>query len=177
MQSGFWPEQVRGLLEKLGIEHPIIQAPMAGGPSTPKLVAAVSNAGALGSLGVGYLTPAQIDSEIRKVKELTKQPFSVNLFIPEVNNADTPSDKVIKKLVGFSKDSTFDVITRKRLSGKRYFYPASIEYGTKHISARPFIRPAWDTTKNAALNKKPRFNKEKIQRGRQIYIIIFYYNQ
>ena len=45
MQRGFWPEQVRGLLEKLGIEHPIIQAPMAGGPSTPELVAAVSNAG------------------------------------------------------------------------------------------------------------------------------------
>jgi nitronate monooxygenase len=108
MQTEFWPEQVRGLLEKLGIEHPIIQAPMAGGPSTPELVAAVSNAGALGSLGVGYLTPAQIEEEIRKVKELTKQPFSVNLFIPEANNADTPSDKVIKKLEGFSKELGID---------------------------------------------------------------------
>jgi len=36
--------------EILGIEHPIVQAPMAGGPTTPKLVAAVSNAGGLGSL-------------------------------------------------------------------------------------------------------------------------------
>ena len=53
MQSKFWPDQVRGLIEQLGIEHPIIQAPMAGGPSTPELVAAVSNAGALGSLGAG----------------------------------------------------------------------------------------------------------------------------
>ena len=108
MQSGFWPEQARGLLEKLGIEHPIIQAPMAGGPSTPELVAAVSNAGGLGSIGAGYLSPEQIDSEIRKVKELTKQPFSVNLFIPEANNAYTPSDKVIKKLEGFSKELGVD---------------------------------------------------------------------
>ena len=35
--------------EVLGIEHPIVQAPMAGGPTTPELVAAVSNAGGLGS--------------------------------------------------------------------------------------------------------------------------------
>ncbi|MDF2523216.1 MAG: nitronate monooxygenase [Clostridiales bacterium] len=38
------------------IQYPIIQAPMAGGPTTPDLVAAVSNAGGLGNLGAGYLT-------------------------------------------------------------------------------------------------------------------------
>jgi nitronate monooxygenase len=48
------------LLHRLGIEHPVIQAPMGGGPSTPELVAAVSNAGGLGSL--------------------TSKPFNVNLF-------------------------------------------------------------------------------------------------
>ncbi len=50
----------KGLLRRLGIEHPIILAPMAGGPSTPELVAAVSNAGGLGSLGAGYLAPEAI---------------------------------------------------------------------------------------------------------------------
>jgi nitronate monooxygenase len=49
-----------GLSKRLGIEHPIIQAPMAGGPTTAELVAAVSNAGGLGSLGAAYLTPDQI---------------------------------------------------------------------------------------------------------------------
>jgi len=49
----------------LDIKHPILQAPMAGGPTTPDLVAAVSNAGGLGSLGAGYLTPDQIRSAIR----------------------------------------------------------------------------------------------------------------
>ncbi len=75
MESNFWPDQISSLTDNLGIEHPIIQAPMAGGPSTPELVAAVSNSGALGFLGVGYLTPDQIDLEIRKVKELTNQAF------------------------------------------------------------------------------------------------------
>src|SRR5208282_3634792 len=68
------------LLRDLGITHPIIQAPMAGGPSTPELVAAVANAGGLGSLGSAYSTPEQITSEIKKVRALTDKPFNVNLF-------------------------------------------------------------------------------------------------
>ncbi len=69
-----------GLLQRLGIEHPIIQAPMAGGPSTPELAAAVSNAGGLGSLGCAYLPPEKIVDEIRRTRALTRKPFSVNLF-------------------------------------------------------------------------------------------------
>ena len=53
---------------------------MAGGPSTPELVAAVSNAGALGSLGSAYSTPEQIAADIKKVRALTGKPFNVNLF-------------------------------------------------------------------------------------------------
>jgi nitronate monooxygenase len=68
------------LLKLLGIEHPIIQGPMGGGPSTPELVAAVSNAGGLGSLGAAYLTPEQITDAIRRIRELSSRPFSVNLF-------------------------------------------------------------------------------------------------
>ncbi|NOV00619.1 NAD(P)H-dependent flavin oxidoreductase [Paenibacillus planticolens] len=67
----------------LKIRYPIFQAPMAGGPTTPELVAAVSNAGGLGNLGAGYLTPEQLRSTIQKIKELTDQPFGVNLFVPE----------------------------------------------------------------------------------------------
>jgi len=67
-------------LQKLGIDVPIILAPMAGGPSTPQLVAAVSNAGGLGSLGGAYSTPEQITEDIHKTRELTQRPFAVNLF-------------------------------------------------------------------------------------------------
>ena len=53
---------------------------MGGGPSTPELVAAVSNAGGLGSLGAAYLTPEQITDAIRRIRALTSRPFNVNLF-------------------------------------------------------------------------------------------------
>lgn len=64
----------------LGIDHPIVQAPMAGGTTTPELVAAVSNAGGLGSLGAAYLTPEQILESAQKIRSLTDRPFNVNLF-------------------------------------------------------------------------------------------------
>jgi nitronate monooxygenase len=64
----------------LGVEHPIIQAPMAGGATTPELVAAVANAGALGMIGAAYLTPTQIADTIAATRRLTNRPFGVNLF-------------------------------------------------------------------------------------------------
>jgi nitronate monooxygenase len=69
------------LLVLLEIEHPIIQAPMAGGTTTPALVAAVSNAGALGSIGAAYLSAEQISESIAAVRQLTDRPFGVNLFV------------------------------------------------------------------------------------------------
>ncbi len=68
--------------EALGIEHPIVQAPMAGGPTTPELVAAVSNAGGLGSLGAAYLSPETLREQVKEIRDLTERPFGVNLFVP-----------------------------------------------------------------------------------------------
>jgi nitronate monooxygenase len=69
--------------EKLDIEHPVIQAPMAGGVTTPELVAAVSEAGGLGSLGAAYLSPRAMREAVRRTRELTDRPFAVNLFVPQ----------------------------------------------------------------------------------------------
>ncbi len=80
------------LTRKLKIEYPILQAPMAGGPTTPDLVASVSNAGGLGNLGAGYLSPEQIGIAIREIKQRTDRPFGVNLFIPE--QPDPPQDTI-----------------------------------------------------------------------------------
>jgi nitronate monooxygenase len=49
---------------KLGVRVPIVQAPMAGGPDTPALAAAVIDAGGLGSLGCAYLSDAQLDAAV-----------------------------------------------------------------------------------------------------------------
>ena len=68
--------------ELLGIELPIIQAPLAGGGDTPDLVAAVSNGGGLGFIGAAYLTPEQIIATATAVRARTSRPFGINLFAP-----------------------------------------------------------------------------------------------
>jgi nitronate monooxygenase len=70
------------LTELLGIEHPIIAAPMAGGPSTVELAVAVSEAGALGSLAGATLSPDALREQIRAFRARSSRPFAVNLFAP-----------------------------------------------------------------------------------------------
>lgn len=71
---------MNSFLEKTKVDLPIIQAGMAGGITTPELVAAVANTGALGTIGAGYMSAAALKDEIRQVKQLTNKPFAVNLF-------------------------------------------------------------------------------------------------
>ena len=61
---------------------PVVLAPLAGGPSTPELAAAVSNAGGLGFLASGYLSAAELAGRRRRLDELTGAPFGVNVFVP-----------------------------------------------------------------------------------------------
>lgn len=68
------------LVKLLEIKYPIIQGGMAG-ISEHNLVSAVSNAGGLGTIGSGLMPPSWLEEEIKKTKELTKNPFAVNLFI------------------------------------------------------------------------------------------------
>lgn len=70
------------LFHKLGLKHPLIVAPMAGGPSSPELVAAASAAGALGAMGGAYYNTAAIEAFAAQVRQRTEKPFAVNLFIP-----------------------------------------------------------------------------------------------
>ena len=69
------------LIETLALTRPIVQAPMAGGATTPELIAAVSNAGGLGSLGAGMTDPMTISQQIDRIKTLTSKPFAVNLMV------------------------------------------------------------------------------------------------
>lgn len=73
---------------RLGIEHPLIQAPMSGS-TPPALVAAVSNAGGLGSLGAGYLEPQAILDQAAQIRVLGGRPYAINLFVlPDEFEAD-----------------------------------------------------------------------------------------
>lgn len=73
------------------LRHPIVQAPMAGGASTPALAAAVSEAGGLGFLAAGYLIPRDVRSQIRATRKLTDKPFGVNIFVPDTSTVDGPA--------------------------------------------------------------------------------------
>lgn len=67
------------LSKRLALDCPIVQAPMAG-TSTPELAAAVSNAGALGSIAVGHVDADTARRDIRATRALTSRPFNVNVF-------------------------------------------------------------------------------------------------
>jgi nitronate monooxygenase len=75
------------IVEQCKVRFPVIQAPMAG-IATPRLIAAVSNAGGLGSLGAAYMTPNEMRDAIREIRDLTELPFAVNLFAPAAASYD-----------------------------------------------------------------------------------------
>ncbi len=67
---------------------PIVQAPMAGGPSTPALAAAVCGAGGVGFLAAGYRSAEEMREEVAGLRGRTSQPFGVNVFMPSGGPAD-----------------------------------------------------------------------------------------
>jgi nitronate monooxygenase len=77
MVLGFWDLAV-----------PVVGAPMSGGPGTPALAAAVSNAGGLGFLAGGYLSPERFADDIVAARAATTGPIGVNLFVPQPSVAD-----------------------------------------------------------------------------------------
>ena len=82
------------LSEVLGLSTPIIQAPMAGGPSSQELVAACSAAGALGSFGCAYTQPDAMKMQSAWVRSKTDRPFGINLFTsPQPGQLDAGSQR------------------------------------------------------------------------------------
>jgi nitronate monooxygenase len=114
------------LLEKIGVRLPIIQAPMAGGTDTPALAAAVGDAGGLGSLGCGYLSPGQIEAAAAKHRAISMRPFALNLFVRETVADDAAAEaRVVPLLDGFRRELalTGDYPARTTVPS----YPAQLE--------------------------------------------------
>ena len=85
------------LCDLLGTRLPIIQAPMAGGSNTPALVAAVSNAGALGSFGFAYTQPEAMQRDVEAVRAITRAPLNLNFFAspqPDPVAAESQKDAI-----------------------------------------------------------------------------------
>lgn len=85
------------LMEKLGIKYPVFQGAMAQISLAP-LVAAVSNAGGLGTIASGGMSKEMLQEEIKKTRELTTKPFAVNLMLA-MPNIDELIDVIIEENV------------------------------------------------------------------------------
>jgi nitronate monooxygenase len=86
------------LCDRLGIDAPIVQAPMAGGWTTPALVAAVSDAGGLGTLAGGRVPADELRRLIEATRQLTRRPFGINLLDP-LPAAPGPDDPAVPTIL------------------------------------------------------------------------------
>ncbi|MGW7055723.1 nitronate monooxygenase [Streptomyces sp. NPDC054887] len=84
--------------------YPIVQAPMAGGASSPQLAAAVCEAGGLGFLAAGYKTADGMYEEIKQLRGLTSRPFGVNLFMPQPSHVDPAAVEVYRHQLAGESD-------------------------------------------------------------------------
>ncbi|GAA5043800.1 nitronate monooxygenase [Nocardia callitridis] len=87
------------IIDELNV--PILLAPMAGGPSTPELTVAVTEAGGFGQLAAGYLTAKDIATRILATRAATDAPFGVNLFAP---GPATPADRIAAYLAELGRE-------------------------------------------------------------------------
>jgi nitronate monooxygenase len=77
---------------------PIVQAPMAGGPSTPDLAAAVARAGGFGFVAGGYLTADALRDAVISTRNQADAPFGVNLFVPSAPSSPEPIERYARAL-------------------------------------------------------------------------------
>jgi nitronate monooxygenase len=102
----------------LGIRYPIIQTGM-GWVATPELVAAASNAGAIGFLAAATIRPEHVAAEIEKVKALTDAPFGVN-FLMDAPGADVITEAIIQsgvKAAGYNRAPSGELIGQLKQAG------------------------------------------------------------
>lgn len=131
--------------QRFKLSHPIIQAPMAGGATTPDLVASVCEAGALGFIGAGYLTALQIGEISEAVRARTSRPFGINLFAP-LPAADFPknADAALARVASFYADLGLPAPVLPALSGNSFsdLFAAALASGASAFSFTFGIIPA-----------------------------------
>lgn len=125
------------LTKRLGITHPIIQAPMAG-VSTPALAAAVSNAGGLGCLGIGAMNTAAARKTIRATRALTEKPFGVNVFChTPVAPDDAASSRWLQYLAPYF--ARFDATPPEKLAAIYTSFAVNPEMLEMLVQERPAV--------------------------------------
>lgn len=130
-----WNRKTDEFCKKFQIELPIIQAPMAGGPTkTVELVSSVSRYGGLGSIGAGYLLPEQLEKIIIETKNCTDKPFAVNLFIEankDQQTNQTLSSGAKKAIETIIKDANLDPINMEPVVNSYFSEQMDVIYQTQ----------------------------------------------
>ena len=91
------------LLDRLAV--PIVLAPLAGGPATPELTAAVSNAGGFGFVAAGYLAASALAERLERTRTLTGAPIGVNLFVPGASAPPQAVDAYAARLADDAREA------------------------------------------------------------------------
>ena len=114
-----WPDARISRL--LGIEHPILLAPMAG-YGTPELAIAVADAGGLGSLACALLTPDQIRRDLGIIRQRTKRPVNLNFFVHRQPTPDPArTARWVQRLEGYYAEHSIDRSTPLPISNRAPF--------------------------------------------------------
>jgi nitronate monooxygenase len=146
--------------ERLGLRLPLVVAPMAGGPTTPELVAAASAAGALGSFGFAYTQPEEMKKQAATVRSKTERPFGINLFVapqPE------PIDPAVQKSALQAVAQYYRELNLPPPEPVRAPYAPDLE---SQLAAVEEIRPRVFTVHLGALSV------EKIKRFKNLRVIV-----
>ncbi|WP_058234193.1 nitronate monooxygenase [Devriesea agamarum] len=131
---------------------PLVLAPMAGGPSTPALAAAVAQAGGLPFLAAGYLTPEKLRQDIEELESRISAPYGVNIFVPDPNGQTcdaeayrryrnlilqtVPIDDALLPAEPVWTDDAFDAKLRIVLDSGARFVSFTFGYPTTAVMAR-----------------------------------------
>ncbi|WP_018333896.1 nitronate monooxygenase [Actinomycetospora chiangmaiensis] len=116
--------------------NPIVAAPMAGGPSTPALVAAVADAGGFGYLAAGYLTADALAAQLAQLRQRSDRPFGVNLFLPD-RSAPAP----YRRARLLRRERAVEAYAR-RIAGEAH--ALHVELGDPYPSSEPDAGPGLD---------------------------------
>jgi nitronate monooxygenase/enoyl-[acyl-carrier protein] reductase II len=124
------------LCDLLGIDHPIMQA--AIWPATaPELVAAVSSAGGLGSLGAVFTSSDELDRQVARVRELTDRPFAVNHVVPLLDEATFARTLELRPaVISLALGDPDDLVARAHEAGAKVIHQVHTVAQARQAAAR-----------------------------------------
>jgi len=125
-----------GLMQRLGMTSPVMQAPLGGGGDTPAMTAAVSSAGGMGFVGAAYMTPEGIGAATDAVRARTNAAFGINIFAPQRSVPVIDGRAALDSAAPFFRELGLDAPEMPGDADDPFarLFPAALESGAKLFS-------------------------------------------